>query len=124
MSTILFKEESYEIIGICMEIHKALGMGLKEMNYKDAMEMDFLEKQIPFEREKKFEVFYKNKRLKNPYYADFVVYDFIILEVKSCPALIGAHAAQTLSYLAVAKRRLALLINFGERSLRYKRILL
>ncbi len=107
-----------------MEIHRTLGMGLKEVNYKDAMEIEFIEKQITFEREKKFEVFYKNRKLRNPYYADFVVHDFIILEIKSCTTLLDVHVAQTLSYLAVAKQRLALLINFGEKSLTHKRILL
>lgn len=107
-----------------MEIHRTLGMGLKEVNYKDAMEIEFAERKIPFVREKKFEVFYKERKLKNPYYADFIVHDFIILEIKSCPALIEVHSAQTLSYLAVTKKRLALLINFGERSLTHKRILL
>ncbi len=123
MTDILFKKESYEIIGICMEVHRVLGMGLKEVNYKDAMEMDFIEKQIPFEREKKYEVFYKGKRLYHPYYADFILYDSIVVEVKSCTTLIDTHTAQTLSYLAVADKKLALLINFGEKSLAYKRIL-
>lgn len=106
-----------------MEIHCTLGMGLKEVNYKDAMEMDFTEKQIPFEREKRFEVFYKGKRLHHPYYADFILYDSIIVEVKSCTTLIDTHTAQALSYLAVADKKLALLINFGEKSLVYKRLL-
>ncbi|MFT3979844.1 MAG: GxxExxY protein [Ferruginibacter sp.] len=124
MPDIIFKEESFKIIGVCMDIHRSLGMGLKEVNYKDAMEMDFIEKQIPFEREKRFDVFYKEKRLLHPYYADFILYDAIILEVKSCTTLIDAHVAQALSYLAVANRKLALLINFGEKSLTYKRIVL
>ncbi len=54
MSHLLFKDESYKIIGICMEIHKTLGMGLKEVNYKDAMEIDFIDEGINFNREKMF----------------------------------------------------------------------
>jgi GxxExxY protein len=107
-----------------MEIHKALGMGLKEINYKDAMEIDFLELQIPFEREKRFIVKYKGHQLRNPYVADFVVYNSIILEIKSGPVIIEPHLAQALSYLAVAGLKLALIINFGERSLTWKRVLL
>ncbi len=124
MAELLFKEEAFKIVGICMNIHKALGMGLKEINYKDAMEIDFTEAGINFEREKKFIVKYKGKILRNPYYADFVIFDSIIVEVKSAAALIDAHMAQTLSYLAVSGMRLALIINFGERSLTWKRIIL
>ena len=124
MADLIYKEEAYKIVGICMEIHKALGMGLKEINYKDAMEMDFIEAAIPFDREKKFLVKYKNKVLRNPYYADFVVFDSIIVEVKSVSILIDPHMAQALSYLAVSEMKLALVINFGERSLTWKRIVL
>ncbi len=66
-----------------MNIHKALGMGLKEINYKDAMEIDFIEECILYEREKRFTVKYKDRILRNPYLADFVVFDSIIIEVKS-----------------------------------------
>ena len=66
MSALLFKEESYKIIGICMKIHNSLGLGLKEVNYKDAMEIDFMEDNVPYEREKKYTVKYKGKILRNP----------------------------------------------------------
>lgn len=124
MAELFFKEESYKIIGVCMEIHKTLGMGLKEINYKDAMEIDFAEQGIIYTREKKFVVKYKDKILRNPYVADFVVYDSIIIEVKSASAIIDTHLAQGLSYLAVSGMKLALVINFGERSLTWKRIVL
>lgn len=124
MADLIYKEEAYNVIGICMNIHKVLGMGLKEINYKDAMEIDFLEAGIPFEREKKFVVKYREKILRNPYYADFLVYDSMIVEVKSTVALTEAHTAQALSYLAVSGMKLALLINFGERSLTWKRVVL
>ncbi|MBK8088324.1 MAG: GxxExxY protein [Chitinophagaceae bacterium] len=122
MAELILKEESYKVVGICMNIHSVLGMGLKEVNYKDAMEMDFVEAGIPFEREKKFSVRYKNKVLYNPYYADFLVFDSMIVEVKSVSSLTDAHMAQALSYLAVSGMKLALLINFGEHSLISKRI--
>ncbi|MBP6022727.1 GxxExxY protein [Ferruginibacter sp.] len=124
MAELLFKEESFKIIGVCMEIHKSLGMGLKEVNYKDAMEIDFIEAGIPFKREQKFIVKYKDKVLRNPYYADFVVFDSLVIEVKSASAIIDTHMAQALSYLAVSGMKLALVINFGERSLTWKRIVL
>ena len=124
MAEILFKEESFKIIGICMEIHKSLGIGLKEINYKDAMEIDFLENNIHFAREKKFLVKYKGQVLRNPYVADFVVDDKIVLEIKSATSIIDVHLAQALSYLSVSGHKLAIVINFGERSLTWKRILL
>ena len=82
MPELLFKEASYKIIGVCMKIHSTLGLGLKEINYKDAMEMDFAEEDIKYEREKRFAVKYKDKILRNPYVADFIIDNSIILEVK------------------------------------------
>ena len=102
MAELLYKDESFKIIGICMEIHRVLGMGLKEANYKDAMEIEFCEQQIEFSREKRYMVKYKDKILKNPYVADFVVFNSIVIEVKSTPVIIDSHLAQGLSYLAVS----------------------
>lgn len=124
MNNLIFKEESYLIVGLCMNIHRVLGMGLKEINYKDALEMDLEEHGIPHYREKMFEVFYKGKRLRHPYYADFVLYNSIIVEIKSVSGIMDAHFAQVKSYLAVSNMKLALIINFGEPSLTYRRILL
>jgi len=124
MGDLLFKNESYKIVGICMNIHKTLGMGLKEASYKDAMEIDFIENDINFKREQRFIVMYKNRTLRNPYIADFIIDDSIIIEVKSVAFLNETHTAQALSYLAVSGMRLALLINFGERSLVCKRVVL
>jgi len=122
MAELLFKEESFKIIGICMEIHKALGMGLKEINYKDAMEIELIENNIPYEREKRFAVKYKEKILRNPYSADFLVYNSIILEVKSVASIIDNHVYQALSYLSVSQQKLGMVINFGEKSLAWKRV--
>lgn len=117
MAEILFKEESFKVVGICMEIHKTLGMGLKEINYQDAMEIEFRENSIPFSREKRYKVYYKERLLSNPYIADFLLYDSFIVEVKSASAIIDAHVAQTISYLNVAGVKLGIIINFGEKSL-------
>lgn len=122
MAELLYKDESFKIIGICMQIHKSLGISLKEINYKDAMKIDFAEAGIPFKREQRFTVKYKGQILRNPYYADFIVYDSIVIEVKSASVLIDTHLAQALSYLSVSGMKLALVINFGERSLTWKRI--
>lgn len=122
MTDLLFEKKSYQIIGICMEVHRTLGMGLKEVNYKDAIEIDFVAQGILYDREQKFSVRYKEQVLRNPYIPDFVVFDSIIVEVKATPCIIDEHVAQTLSYLAVTGMKLGLLVNFGERSLKWKRV--
>ena len=122
MTELLYKAESFRIIGICMEIHKTLGMGLKEINYKDAMEIEFIEHKIAYDREKKFAVKYKGQTLRNPYSADFLVYDSIILEVKSVVSIAPAHVYQAISYLSVSQQKLGMVINYGEKSLVWKRL--
>ena len=124
MDGIYLKEESYKIIGLCMEVHKILGKGHSEVVYKDALEYEFKINSIPFEREKIYEIEYKDIVLPRKYVADFVVYDEIIFEVKAISQLTNSDIKQTLNYLASSKNKLGLLANFGEDSLKYKRIIL
>jgi GxxExxY protein len=122
METVLFKDESYQIIGLCMEVHNNLGPGFAEIVYKDALEYEFNKAGIPFEREKKYEVNYKGIILPHKFYADFVVFENIILEVKGVSAIIDEFVAQSINYLKVSQNKLALLVNFGELKLHHKRI--
>ena len=69
MSNIILKDKSYELVGICMEIHRELGMGFKEIVYKDALEYEFKQKKISFIREKEFKIQYKDIILPHRYYA-------------------------------------------------------
>ncbi len=124
MNELIFKAESYKIIGLCMEIHRILGKGHSEVVYKDALEYEFKCNQIEYSREKSYIVQYKTTVLAHPYNADFVVYDKIILEVKAAEALVSGHVKQTLNYLAASRNRLGLLVNFGEDSLKHQRIVL
>lgn len=124
MDIIYLKEESYKIIGLCMEVHKILGKGHSEVVYKDALEYEFKINSIPFEREKIYEIRYKDIILPRKYVADFVVFDEIIFEVKAISQLTNSDIKQTLNYLASSKNKLGLLANFGEDSLKYKRIIL
>ena len=124
MSEIIYKQESYNIIGKCMEVHNNLGPGFLEIVYKDALEYEFRKAGIPFEREKKYEVIYKDTILRHHFYADFVVYDKIILEVKGVSAIVEEYVAQAINYLKVSNNKLALVVNFGELKLNYKRIVL
>jgi len=121
---ILYKEESYIIIGKCMEVHNALGHGFLEIVYKDALELIFKQDGISYEREKMYEVYFRNTLLPHKFYADFVVMNKIILEVKSVNALTEEHIAQTLNYLKVSKNNLGLLINFGRGKLEHQRLIL
>ena len=124
METILFKEESYQIIGKCFEVHNNLGPGFLEIVYKDALEYEFRKAGIPFEREKEYKIIYKNKILPHKFYADFVVYDKIILEIKAVAGIADEFIAQSINYLKVSGNKLAIIINFGEVKLNYKRIVL
>jgi GxxExxY protein len=81
------KDENYTIVGLCMEVHRILGPGLLEIVYKDALEIEFKNHNIPYEREKRYDVEYKGYILPHNFYADFVVYDDIILEVTPFPNL-------------------------------------
>ena len=121
---LIYKEEAFAIIGCCMEVHKELGKGFSEIVYKDALELEFKMKNIEYEREKEYDIRYKGQTLQRKYIADFVVMNKIILEAKAIETLTSSHLKQTLNYLAVSKLHLGLLVNFGEDSLKYKRIVL
>ncbi len=118
------QEESYEIIGICMEVHRILGKGFLEIVYKDAIEYEFKKKGISYKREKKYEIEYKDIILPHYFYADFVVEDKIILEVKAQQGIVENHYKWVINYLAVSKCKLGLITNFGEDSLVTKRLIL
>lgn len=107
-----------------MEVHRTLGRGFDEVVYKDALQYEFSQVGIAFEREHRFDIKYKEVILNHPYYADFVVFGEIILEAKAVQALTQAHVKQTINYLAASGLKLGLLVNFGEESLTYKRIVL
>ena len=124
MSELYLKDESYKIIGICMEVHKILGKGHSEKVYGDALEYEFQRNDIPYNRELRYNIAYKDIVLPSYYFADFVIFDEIILELKAIATLTTSEIKQTLNYLAASKNKLGLLVNFGEDSLKYKRIIL
>jgi GxxExxY protein len=124
MKQLILKSEAYEIISSCMEVHRNLGHGFSEIVYKDALEYELKQEKIQFTREKEFKVQYKDIILPHHFYADFVVFDSIILEVKSTSQLTKSHYAQVINYLAVSDLPLGLLVNFNEDSLKYKRFVL
>lgn len=117
-----FEEETGKILNACMEVHKELGNGFLEPVYQEALEEEFKIQKIPYEREKLLPVMYKGKKLKKEYYADFICYDNIVVELKSVSKLIAPHKSQILNYLNAADLEIGLLINFGEISLKWERI--
>ena len=107
-----------------MEIYRELGKGHDEVIYKDALVVELSRAQVPFHREKNYEITYKGVVLPHFYYADFLIWDKILFEAKAVDRLSDAHVKQVLNYLAAAKLRLGLLVNFGADSLEWKRIVL
>ena len=123
MADILYKEESYQIIGACMEVHKKLGAGFLESVYSEALAKEFEKANIPYEREKKLQVYYENQPLKKYFKADFVCFNLIIIELKAIKFVTEADHKQTLNNVKATQLKLGLLINFGTASLTSKRIL-
>jgi len=124
MSEILYREDTHRLIGLCMEIHRELGKGHDEVLYKDALVVELSRANVPFAREQKFEVKYKDVILPHFYFADFVVDGKILFEAKAVERLADPHIKQVLNYLAASKLRVGLLVNFGGDSLEWKRVIL
>jgi len=122
MAEIFYKNESYKIIGACIEVHKKLGSGFLESVYAEALELEFKKADISFEREKKLPVYYDNQPLKKYFKADFVCFNSIIIEMKATKFLIEADLRQTINNVKATHYKLGLLINFGTPSLSYERI--
>ena len=116
------KEEAYAIIGAAMEVHSELGMGFLEAVYHEALLDELSTRNIPFESEVPLSVIYKGKVLQKKYFADFVCYGEIVVELKAVKKLLPEHEAQLFNYLKATGYKLGLLINFGQASLVHKRI--
>ena len=115
-------EQTYAIIGAAMEAHRELGFGFLEAVYQDALAAELGSRQIPFEREVTLPVFYKGQKLPSSYRADFICFDEVLVEIKALGRLTGVEEAQTINYLKITGLSRALLLNFGARSLEYKRL--
>ena len=119
---LLFKDECYRIVGLCMKVHSKLGKGFKEIVYKDALEIEFIRNEIPYQREKPFKIQYEDVVLRHEFTADFFVFNSIILEIKATFQFHPDNFKQTLNYLKASQVKLGVLINFGEDQLKFKRI--
>jgi GxxExxY protein len=123
MSNLILKEESYELIGICMEVHRELGMGFREIIYKDALESEFRSRRLLYERERSYEILYKTIILPLRYNADFIVFGSIILQVKATSTITTGFVKQTINYLKASGLQLGIIANFGEKSFVSKRVI-
>lgn len=120
---IVYKEESAKIFGAIFEVHKRLGIGLLEKVYQEALAIEFKHRKIPFERECRFDVYYRDQKLNAQYIADFVCFDKIVVELKAISAISDANMAQVRNYLTITGYKLGILVNFNEMFIEPVRIL-
>lgn len=121
MVDLIFKEESYKIIGCCFEVYNELGPGFLEAVYQESLSIELSKQGIPFIQQAEMNVYYKGIELRKKYYPDFLCYGDIVLEIKAMENLSPADEAQILNYLKGTKKPLGLLVNFGAEKLQYKR---
>ena len=120
---LIFKSESYEINGACMNVHRKLGAGFLESVYSEALSIEFDRLGIPYELEKKLDIYYGDIKLRKYFRADFICYDSIVVEIKTTPYLTKLDEAQLINYLRATRLKLGILVTFGGTSLIYKRLI-
>ena len=124
MSQISKKDpRTYEIIGAAIEVHRVMGHGFLEAVYQEALSIEFSLRHIPFKKEIDFPVYYKDLILSTAYRADFLCYDSVIVELKAMTQLSGKEESQIINYLKATGLEIGLLLNFGAKSLEYKRFI-
>jgi GxxExxY protein len=111
---IVFREESYRIIGSCFEVYKEKGSGFLEAVYQECLAIEFGRMDIPFVEQPELRLEYKGLDLKQTYVPDFLCFGNIIVEIKAVKSLADEHRAQAINYLKATGKPLALLINFGH----------
>ncbi len=125
MAEIIYKDESYKIMGACFEVYKEVGCGFLESVYQECLGIEFELQGILFRPQAKLKLSYKGRTLKKKCQPDFLVYDKIVVEIKALANLDNPHRAQVHNYLRVTGFKLGLLINFGHYpKVEYERIVL
>jgi GxxExxY protein len=114
-------ERTYAIIGAAMEVHRQLGAGFLVSVYQEALAVELADRGIPFRREVELPVMYKGRALSAQFRADFICFDTVIVELKAIEAMGGAAEAQLVNYLKATNLPVGLLLNFGAKSLDYRR---
>jgi GxxExxY protein len=111
---LLFRDESFNLIGAAIAVHSELGSGFLEAVYQEALEVEFRKRQIPFKSQAPLPIYYSGQLLEKSYIADFICYEEIIIELKALNKLSNKERAQVINYLKASKLQLAWLINFGS----------
>ncbi len=125
MTELIYKKESYAILGACFNIYKTMGCGFLESVYQECLEIEFEYQEIPFLSQKELKLTYRDTELKQTYRPDFICFDKIIIELKAISKLIKDNEAQVINYLNATGLKLGILVNFGHYpKLEYKRIVL
>ncbi len=125
MAELIYKDESYQVMGACFEVYRHIGRGFLEAVYQECLEIEFAERSVPFRSQPELQIVYKGRVLEQFYKADFVCYEKIVIEIKSVVQLADEHRAQVINYLRATRMRLAILVNFGSYpKLQYDRIAL
>jgi len=106
-----------------MKVHSELGCGFLEAVYQESLEREFSKKNIPFKRQQKLNIYFDGQKLDKYYIADFLCYDSIVLELKASQYITDSQKNQLYNYLKATNKKLGILLNFGTRSLTYKRII-
>jgi GxxExxY protein len=112
---------THKIIGCAMQVHSTLGNGFQEVIYQRALEIEFAQQGISFEREKDMLIFYRQIEIGTRR-VDFFVENLIMVELKAIINLEDVHLAQAINYLEAYNMQIGLLINFGSQSLNFKRL--
>ena len=118
---LLYSEITGDIIGAAMEVHRILGAGFQEYIYHRALEKELTNKKLKIQSEFEMPVYYKNEQI-GLRRVDFLVNDIVCVEIKAVSNLEDVHLAQALNYLEASNKEVGLLINFGSKSLQFKRL--
>ena len=123
MAEILFKDESYKIMGAMFEVYKEMGCGFLEPVYQECVELELTDQKIPFAAQVQLELNYKHHLLESKYIPDAICYDKIVLELKAAKEITDEYRAQVHNYLKATGYRLGIIVNFGHYpKLQYERI--
>jgi GxxExxY protein len=114
MGEILFKDESYAIMGACFEVYNEMGCGFLEPVYQECLGIEMCRRGILFVPQKRLTLVYKDQPLETWYQPDFICYEKIIVELKATSELADIYRAQVHNYLKATGFRLGLLVNFGH----------
>ena len=122
VDNLYFRDITYKIIGIAMEIHREMGCGFAEAVYEEIMIDELNAAKIPFENQVKIDVFFKGKKLKKQYQADFIIDKKVLIELKGISKITNIEKAQVINYLKATGLKVGLIINFGAGSIEWERV--